>query len=296
MTISELELKMAAKEASKKYLEEKVPLNTTIAKVASDRGMNGYQVARVCEQANLDTYNALWDKSKSGDFTFDVADQEKIAASINQPESLLLDEYSSPVESIKDLLPEETSVENKTSKQAALLNTAFEKYAELNNQEKPVSKDKILKLANRLEYYAKELDSAIFEAQVTAKEAEYKLKDMLKIAALNGENIAKVYAAAILAYPEKTATVREIFTRIGTELEKSGISFSKHAKIYTESSEGEKIEASTVNKSHAILKHLDTVIHNQDMVPQGEKVKDYISKKIDVLNSQLTTHKATDEK
>jgi len=296
MTISELELKMMAKEASKKYLEDKVPLNDTIAKIASERDMNGHQVARICEQANLDTYNAMWDRSKNGDFTFDVADQDKIASTINQPESMLLDEYSTPVESIKDLLPEGAAVESKTKKEARLLNVAFEKFAAAHNEEAPVSKLAILKLANRLDYYAREIDSAIFESKVSAKEAELKLKDMLKVAALNGENIATAYAAAIATYPKKTAEVREIFTRIMSDLEHNGIIFAKHAKTYTEDAEGGKLETSTINKNHAVLKHLDTVLHNQEMVPQGERAKDYIAKKVEMLNSKVISEKFDNEK
>jgi hypothetical protein len=75
-------LLLLAKAASNRYLKEKVPLNDTIQKLASQEGLNVHQVARIAEMANVETHKALWgtepDKIKVGGF--EVADPAKIAA------------------------------------------------------------------------------------------------------------------------------------------------------------------------------------------------------------------------
>ena len=176
-------------------------MNEHIAKVAEAKKLNPHQVARVCEAANLGTYHAMWDKVGSGDFTFDLADQDKVAEKLASPSSPMLDEYSSDPCCLKDLLPTDEEVskikkdsDKDTEKKAA----AFEKTAAAVNAEADVPLPTLMKLAAKMKYYIKEIESAQFESDVMRKEAVLKLRDALKTAALKDENIAKAYAAALV--------------------------------------------------------------------------------------------------
>jgi hypothetical protein len=294
MNISELELKMMAKEATAAYLDKKVPMDDTITKMASSKSLNPHQVARVCEAANLGTYHSLWDKTGSGDFTFEHADQDKVAEKMAAKFSPLIDEYTSDI-GLKDLIPDDKEVKKikkdqdiaKEEKKAA-----YEKTAEALNAPVPPSVTTIKKLAGKLTHYIAEVNSALFESTIRSKEAAIKLKDAIKIAALSGENIAKVQVAAIIAFPTKKAEIRSIMMTALEGLDKHGIEFSKHAKTYSEDAQGNRSEdLNSVNKNHPVLKHISTILDENELSPRLENSKQYMVKKVEILNSKLTSKK-----
>lgn len=86
--VSPEKLRLLAKVASNKYLENKANLNTSIQKLAEENGLNPHQVARVAEMANHETHSALWaseaDKTK---VAFEVADPKKITPA-KEPEAI----------------------------------------------------------------------------------------------------------------------------------------------------------------------------------------------------------------
>jgi hypothetical protein len=56
-------LEILSKIAAKRYLEEQVPLNDTITKLARENELNSNQIERVCEMANIATHRGLWTKT-----------------------------------------------------------------------------------------------------------------------------------------------------------------------------------------------------------------------------------------
>jgi uncharacterized tellurite resistance protein B-like protein len=280
MQISELELKMMAKEAAHKFIAEGTSLNDTISKMAEQRSFNPHQLARVCEMANLETYNQ---KVASGEFIFDLADQEKIAEELCKPTSLLLDEYNASPETIRDLIPEETPKEEPKEKTASF--------------KQPVEKvhpKTIAKTLSKLAQCKADLDAAQFETEITRKEAVLKIRDMLKVAALNGENIGHAFAASLTVYPEKKATIRSIFEEIAPYLKERGIDFSKHAARISEDAQGNRSDKA-VNKQHAFIKHLDTVLKCDDDLPTIQKYRDFVVKKIEILKDVIVNKKYDNE-
>lgn len=293
MKISELEMKMIAKEASSNYLNDGASLNDQIVKLAKERDLNPHQVARICEQANLNTYHTLWDKTGSGDFVFDLADQEKIADALSASVSPLMDEFTADVGSIKDLIPQDPIIAKdaptKAEKSAAFSKLAAAAQIHMSKEQEMA---KLIKLASRLKYYMSEIDGAIFEAKVMAKEAEAKMHEMCKIAALRDQNLAEIYTAVIRTRPEKLAQAKPIFERIFESLKKNGIDFSKHAAVFSESSRGEKHEnMPVVNKNHALLKHLDTVLDLEDQLCKSDSMRDFVVRKLEVLTDRINQHK-----
>jgi hypothetical protein len=75
-------LETFAKIASKRFIEENVPLNDSVAKIAQENDLNSHSVERVCEMANLQTHAALLptEPEKRASFAFPLADAKKVAS------------------------------------------------------------------------------------------------------------------------------------------------------------------------------------------------------------------------
>lgn len=72
-------LELLAKTAAKRYLEERIPLNQTITKIAQENDLNGNQIDRVCEMANIATHQGLWTKTAQKDkISFPLADARQV--------------------------------------------------------------------------------------------------------------------------------------------------------------------------------------------------------------------------
>ncbi|RKX67351.1 MAG: hypothetical protein DRP42_00705 [Tenericutes bacterium] len=74
-------LMLMAKTASGRFLRENVPLNDTIQKFAEDNDLNGHQVERVCEMANITTHQSMWPSAP---------EKEKIAFPLASPKVIIL--------------------------------------------------------------------------------------------------------------------------------------------------------------------------------------------------------------
>jgi len=72
-------LDLLAKTAARRYLHERLPLNDTIRKMASENDLNSAQIERVCEMANIATHQGLWAKTAQKEsIAFDLADSKMI--------------------------------------------------------------------------------------------------------------------------------------------------------------------------------------------------------------------------
>lgn len=82
--ITSYEIDLLAKEASEKFLKNKIPLDETISKMASERDLNFEQVQRVAEEANTGVYLNLFNSAKPDNryVEFDVASVQKIASTL----------------------------------------------------------------------------------------------------------------------------------------------------------------------------------------------------------------------
>jgi replication initiation and membrane attachment protein DnaB len=70
------------KAAAREYVNSNKPLNVSITKIAEHYGLNPMQVARVVEQANVETYLALNKASEDKYIEFEPADLTKISANL----------------------------------------------------------------------------------------------------------------------------------------------------------------------------------------------------------------------
>ena len=75
--------KELGKTAAKAFAESNMPLNTSIAKLATQHNLNANQISRVCEAANLDTYLNKMASASDRRFEFELADAGKIISESN---------------------------------------------------------------------------------------------------------------------------------------------------------------------------------------------------------------------
>jgi hypothetical protein len=70
------------REAAKRHLEDGVPLETSVRKIASENNLNSEEVRRVSESANLDTYADKLKTASGGNksFEFELVDPRKITS------------------------------------------------------------------------------------------------------------------------------------------------------------------------------------------------------------------------
>ncbi len=87
----EFDIEYFAKKASQNYISNKTPLNESIKKYASDNGFNVEQTKRICEAANHEVNQHLFNTQEDKNIYFDIADASQITdevpiktASINE--------------------------------------------------------------------------------------------------------------------------------------------------------------------------------------------------------------------
>jgi hypothetical protein len=72
-------LDLLAKTAARRFIQENVPLNDSIKKIATENDLNPNQIERVCEIANIATHQALWSKTAQKEsVAFDLADAKTV--------------------------------------------------------------------------------------------------------------------------------------------------------------------------------------------------------------------------
>ena len=295
MNISQMELEAMGKEAASKYLLEKVPMNETVIKMAEANGLNPHQVARICEAANTDVYSTLWGMTKNGQFTFDMADQEKIAdylgaKSMANGNPGFYTEMDVLPEKISSYLPDEPDplYEEKQAEYIKLANAIHNVVSEKNYSIKRAEK-----LLAELEQIEKQAVQRKFELANEQSKAIEDMTAMLKSAAIQGENIAMAYFAGKAAFPNDADLVKEAFTKINSNLHESGITFADNFiktgnRVRTLDALGNpRSRIIGVDSQHGIIKHLNTIIKNQYAINDVDQARGYIVDKIEKVKDKL---------
>lgn len=83
---NEEQFNLWGKEAAKRFIEEGVPLNTSVEKTAAEHGLNSDEINRVVEAANLETYGHFLKTSQDKTFEFPVADAKEIVGFLGSSE------------------------------------------------------------------------------------------------------------------------------------------------------------------------------------------------------------------
>ena len=176
------------KAAAAEYVGSNKPLNTSITKIAEHYGLNSAQVARVVEQANVETYLKLNNAADDKYIEFDPADSEKIASSLKfnvEKTAALNYDYD------KIIIPEDFEIVSSLSDdELERLDASDEEFI------KKASKNINAAVTSRLE----EVDESFSRESTT-------LYNLVKQAALESGQFDLIKQAMVIAVPDPTTSL-----------------------------------------------------------------------------------------
>lgn len=220
------------KEVAKTYIEEGTDLNNTITKIAEEHALNRYEIERIVEAANTNTYLSMFSNLDDKYIEFPVADAEKVAEYL-QPSSPGNDfsDYNEPPE--KDyaeipIFPVE-GAEKTSSVQ----------------DENPFSTDK-LHFRQRAKYAEQQLIDKISLAENAFSEETENLYQLVKQAVLAGTRFGHVKVAMEQHSPG-------IFTEKFSEIAKERLKEENRKLDLSDVDE----KLGTVNKNNEILQQIN---------------------------------------
>lgn len=221
------EFERLGKEASRKYLEDNIPLNETITKLAKEYGLNRDQISRVVENANVETHLNLYKEAEDKYIEFDTADVGDVVSNMEfsiEKDAALMNDYEEITENEEFQIISDITDEEKDRIKEAEKQFLFKKAEDLE-----------YRLTNRLE----EID------QKFQRESE-NLYFNVKQAALQMEDFSKIRHAARKAVPGKMteALLKEQEERL-----------KKEAAARVDFSEKE-FPKGTVNENNPIVKSI----------------------------------------
>lgn len=94
---SSTELLQYGKEASEDFVKNKIPLDTSIQKLATQHGLNNNEIARVAEEANIKTYLSLIKTAKDNYVEFPLAQTHIKDNTMEKKAHLILDDMYSDI-------------------------------------------------------------------------------------------------------------------------------------------------------------------------------------------------------
>jgi len=270
-------LELLAKTAAKRYLEERVPLNSTIQKIAEENDLNANQIERICEMANIATHRALWSKTAQKEsIAFPLADAKTVVQVVGKkpldsddPESPMVScppmsdsDYAGPPKGIP--LSGPSTISMMGADPAAVHNGLHEDgekkriiiILQKKAAERQDAEDKVL-------YKGMELESLEKSAYATVKQAVLGGATFRQIyEAASGSGLHKVAEEYLPRFEERL--LKEVHGSARLRLEKMAI--SKAPEDYISDDMG---NVTVINGAHPVLISLDTVQRKTGEIKNG---------------------------
>lgn len=171
----EFDTEYFAKKASDNYLSNKVPLNESIKKFASDNGFNTEQTKRICEASNHNVNQHLFNTQEDKNIYFDIADVSQITSE-DPIKTASVNEYSFTPKEISSWARKEDEELQKTAQEENLFKVAVS--TELSGLDPKLNLQAVKeKVASALQ----KVQDDIYLADFKVKEAKYKLYKEAKV-------------------------------------------------------------------------------------------------------------------
>jgi len=232
-----MNLDYLAKEASADYINNNVPLNDSIAKLAENNALNREQINRVTESANTSTYLSLFKASNDKYVEFPVADSEKIASIIN-----------SEVEDIDTLsdydIPPDTQLQDMEI-------FPISEGADTHEKNASVSDTELLNAIHRMKYADKLITEKLGEYKYSFEEEAFKLYNFVKQAVLSGESFGHIKTAMLRHLPGNIT--EKIVNDFEDRLKNTDRIFNLDTSV------NEKVAEMSLNEDSPILKQFNKV-------------------------------------
>lgn len=261
--VSAEELAMLAKVATKRFVDEKIPLNTTIAKLAEERDLNQHQIERVCELANVGTHQALWPSAK---------EKHKLAFALADAKTLGKDKTPARrthTAADHDYAGPPTGVCAGGPSVAELFGVA--PGAGHEGLAGPSDKQRLLIILSKKAAERRRLKDGVLVAAMEAESAEKRAYAVVKQEVLGGSGMRDILRAATAAGLGKVAG--ELLPRFEERLvaeasgaQRTGLTKSAIARAPEELISHDLGATTVVNGAHPVLVSLDTVTKKNGVV------------------------------
>jgi len=268
--MSKAKLHYLASTASDNFLDDGIPLDESITKIAKEHALNSDQLARVCELANLKTFDAKVKQASSNTVSFELADATKVAKKLNLTEApkaktAAAFEYKISPSFLGNLVKEASDVAtNKLTKKLA-------------EQDMPYKE-------------AKQLKTAIEEKLAARKKLQQlngsKIGLQLKLASEHAEAVTMVKHAALdktvnpfSAWPkinQQRPDLKEVTDSVFTKAAKD-LTSTWRVKVEDLLEKAKKEAAKTLPKEHdAIGKDGTSIVHKLDTISAYQELYDKV--------------------
>jgi hypothetical protein len=251
------------KEAAKTYIEEGTDLNNTITKIAEEHALNRYEIDRIVEAANTNTYLSMFSNLDDKYIEFPVADAEKVA------------EYLQPSSPEDDFSDYDKPPEKDYAEIPIFPVDGAEKTSSVQDED-PFSTDN-LRFRQRAKYAEQQLIDKISLAENAFSEETENLYQMVKQAVLTGTRFGHIKAAMEQHSPG-------IFTEKFSEMAKEKLKEEDRRIDLSDTEE----KLGTVNKDNEILQQIDKLatIYGE-AIDYNEKLASFGTQMLKRLGSSL---------
>ncbi|RLB77762.1 MAG: hypothetical protein DRH24_15665 [Deltaproteobacteria bacterium] len=299
--MSKAKLQYLASKASDSHIDENIPLNTSIAKLAKEEKLNPDELARVCELANLKTFDSAVKKAASNSAQFDLADTTQIRKQLGMKDDAKTKTAAKAISTMEySISPDFLSVFTKESleKQASVIDTSAIE-ARLAASDEPFLK---AKQANAL------IKTRLAAKAMLKSQAAEKIALQLKIADCHNEAVKQIKIAALRkqsnpftqwplinkAHPELKEATDSVFTKAAKALtEQWAINIEDVlATAKKEAAEHFTKEYDTVGQDGtSIVKKLDTISSYQKLYDEVQKSHLKLKGSLELHPSIMDEHK-----
>jgi hypothetical protein len=239
------------KEAAKTYIEEGTALNSTITKIAEEHALNRYEIDRVVEAANTNTYLSMFSNLDDKYIEFPVASAEKVAEYLKptDPEDNYSDYMEPPEKELEDIPIFPVEGAEKTSSVT---------------DENPFSSTN-LRFRQRAKYAEQQLLDRTSLAENAFSEETENLYQLVKQAVLSGTRFGHIKTAMEQHAPG-------IFIEKFSDVTKERLKKEDHSLDLSDAEE----KLGTVNPNNEIMQQLNKIASvYSDAVDYNEKLANF---------------------
>ena len=293
--MSKAKLQYLASKASDSHIDDNIPLNSSIAKLAKEQKLNPDELSRVCELANLKTFDSAVKKAASNSAQFDLADIKKIREELGMHDEAKTKTAARIVSTMEyNVSPEFLHV---FSKEASAIDTSAIE-AKLAAADKPFADAKLTNDIIKTKLAAK----AMLKSQAAEKVAiQLKLADthneavkQIKVAALGKQTNPFIQWPLInKAYPNLKEATDSVFTKAAKDLTASWRIDIEDILTTAKKEAAEKFDTdydSVGQDGTSIVKKLDTISSYQKLYDEVQKSHLKLNGSLELHPSIMDTH------
>jgi hypothetical protein len=259
-----IDYKSLAKTAAVNFIKKNIPLNETIEKLAQNFNLNPTQIQRVAEFSNKATHQYCLIKMADKNFTFDLADTNKIL------ENLSNNNYDKDL--ISDFKPEKMASINEEA-----INELFQSPEKDFDVKLAFKKIGLEKFAEKLEAAIKEVDARIVMLEVEKAAESQDLKTQITHLKNNGIQPEDIRQTLVIANPVNEKAINKAMKGVGVE-PASG----------TKSAPAEK--APILNQQHPVVIRVKNIMAKDTSITNVENAKKYLINQQEKLQKHMRNY------